>query len=74
MSAVQEIKIQEFTRNTAGGRFTYAVYKGRIVRRAYGRGRPHYETVTGLKITEADKVIPREVNVTSQVAKALIGA
>lgn len=72
MSATQEIKIVEFNRNTTGGKYTYAMYRGKIVRRAYGRGRPHYEAVSGLKVTEHDRQKVRKVNVNSQVARVLL--
>lgn len=72
MSKTENIKIKECTRNTAGGSFTYAMYKGRVVRRPAGkRGRPSYQVVEKFTPSDKDKLIDREVEADSQVARAL---
>lgn len=69
----RNIKIQEVVRNTSAGRFSYSMYKGKIARRKYRRGRPHYDPITELNLTDADKVVQKEIPVESQLAKFLLG-
>ncbi len=71
MSA-ETIKVVEVTRNTSGGRYTYASYRSRTVRREARRGRPHYEVVGGLTIQASEKPHTREINVNSQLGRALL--
>lgn len=66
------IKVQEVTRNTAAGRFTYAIYQGRVARRAFGRGRPHYDIVASITLGAGDKPLTKEVAVDSQLGKILL--
>jgi hypothetical protein len=73
-AAAENIIITEVTRKTGAGRFAYAFYKGRVVRRKAQRGRPHYDLVTGITLGAGDKPVTREVSVTSQVARQLLGA
>lgn len=72
--ALENIKIQEITRKLAAGRFAYAMYEGKVARRAAKRGRPHYELVSQLNITPADKVVTREISATSQLGRLLLGS
>lgn len=67
------IKIQEVTRNTAAGRFTYAMYNGRVARRIAGRrGRPHYDIVASLTLNNGDKPVAKEITVDSQLGRILL--
>lgn len=65
------IKIQEVSRNTAAGRFSYAIYKGKVARRAFRRGRPHYDLVASITLGAGDKPLTREIHVDSQLGKLL---
>lgn len=65
------IKIQELTRNTAAGRFVYAIYKGKVARRPARRGRPHYDIVPNITIGSGDKPIEREISAESQLGRLL---
>ena len=66
------IKIQEVVRNTAAGRFSYAIYKGKVARRAFRRGRPHYDLVASITLGNGDKPVTKEVSVDSQLGRILL--
>lgn len=68
------LKIQELSRNTSAGQFTYAIYKNKVARRPHRRGRPHYEFVGSINITAADKVVNKEISVDSQLGQFLLSA
>lgn len=74
MSAREEITIEELTRNTPSGRYTYAMYRGRVARRVFRRGRPSYEVLDpgAISLRQTDNITTRVVNVRSQVARALM--
>jgi len=68
----ETIRVTEVTRNTAGGRFTYAIYQGRTLRRPLRKGRPSYEIVHPIVLTNGDRQKIHEVNVNSQLGRALL--
>lgn len=65
------ITITEVTRNTSAGRFSYATFNGRTARRAFRRGRPHYEIVGGITLGAGDKPVSREISTDSQLGRLL---
>lgn len=65
------IKIQEVSRNTGAGRFSYAIYQGKVARRAFRRGRPHYDLVSSITLGTGDKPVTREIAIDSQLGKFL---
>jgi hypothetical protein len=67
----RNITVTEVTRNTAAGRFSYAVFNGRVARRAFRRGRPHYEIVSSITIGSGDKPTTREISTDTQLGKLL---
>lgn len=67
------VKIQEVVRNTAAGRFSYSIYKGKVARRAFRRGRPHYDLVGSFNLGSGDKSLTREIPVESQLGRLLVG-
>lgn len=69
----ETISVAEITRKTAAGRFTYAMFKGKVVRRASKRGRPHYDVVGGIQLTSNETPKQRDVNVNSQLGRLLLG-
>jgi hypothetical protein len=69
----ETITVNEITRKTSAGRFAYAMYNGKVVRRASKRGRPHYDVVAGISLTSAEKPTSRDIPVTSQLARMLLG-
>jgi hypothetical protein len=73
-AASQTITVRELTRNTTAGRFTYSIYKGKVVRRAFRRGRPSYEAAQPVTIRDSDNVKSVEYNVNSQLGRAFLGA
>jgi len=72
-TAERTIKVQEITRNTAAGRFTYAIYQGKVARRAFGRGRPHYDLVSSITVGSGDKPVTKEIQADSQLGRMLLG-
>lgn len=68
------IKVQEVTRNTAAGRFSYVIYKGKVARRAFRRGRPHYDLVATFNLGSGDKALTKEVAVDSQLGRLFTAA
>jgi predicted Zn-dependent protease len=71
VAKAHNITITEVTRNTSAGRFSYATFNGRTARRAFRRGRPHYELVAGITIGSGDKPTTREISSDSQLGKLL---
>lgn len=71
MTEPSTIKIQEVSRNTAAGRFSYAIYQGKVARRAFRRGRPHYDLVASITLGAGDKPLTREISLDSQLGKFL---
>lgn len=72
--SIDNITVQEVTRNTAAGRFSYVMFQGRVVRRKAQRGRPHYDVVAGITLNENEKVVEREIALESQLGRALTEA
>lgn len=70
----RNIKIQEVVRNTSAGRFSYVIYKGKVARRAFRRGRPHYDLVAAITLGSGDKPVTRDIPVTSQLGKLFTAA
>lgn len=71
-TTAETITVLEITRKNGAGRFTYAMYNGRTLRRAAKRGRPHYDTVGTLQLTTNEKPKSRDVNVNSQLGRLLL--
>jgi hypothetical protein len=68
----ETIRVTEFTRTERQGRFVYALYEGRCVRREACRGRPRYLVIGGLKLTDSDRTRTRDVGVNSQLGRILL--
>lgn len=68
----ETIRIMEVTRRLPEGTYTYVIHKGRVLRRLHRRGRPSYEVVHPIEITSGDQPESRDVNVNSQVGRAVL--
>lgn len=69
----ETITVNEITRKTSSGRMTYVMYKGKVVRRASKRGRPHYDVVGGILFTDKEQAKSRDIDVNSQLGRILLG-